>query len=212
MLAYKVNKEYSEIMMTHGGNSLDKWLPNLRDIRHRIDFAADMLRQTIMALKTIHGIGYSHCDLKLQNICVREDVKGRLKFTLIDFGISKKLYTPGVNSEMMKFNMGNLMFCSDQQLKNFRPTQFCDLISAVCVAYYIVNQQMPITKLINEAVQANPSINAKEPGFYSRMRMTYMQRLEKDISCRVKNPFHVLHKYLIAKRDFTLLKQKNKEK
>ena len=66
-----------------------------------------------MALKTIHGIGYSHCDLKLQNICVREDVQGKLKFTLIDFGISKKLYTPGVNSETMKFNMGNLMFCSD---------------------------------------------------------------------------------------------------
>jgi hypothetical protein len=47
MLAYKVNKEFSEIMMTHGGNALDKWLPNLRDMRHRIDFAADMLRQVI---------------------------------------------------------------------------------------------------------------------------------------------------------------------
>jgi len=72
-----------------------------------------MLRQTIMTLKTIHGIGYAHCDLKLQNICARKDAQGNFKFTLIDFGISKKLYVPGVNSEMMKFSMGNLVFCSD---------------------------------------------------------------------------------------------------
>ena len=94
-------------------------------------------------------------------------------------------------------------------MKNYRPTQFCDLISAVTVAYYIVNQQMPVTKLINEAVQEYPKLNTKEAGFYSKMRNTYMQRIEKEFSCKLKNPFHLLHKYLIAKRDFTLLMQKN---
>jgi hypothetical protein len=44
MLAYKVSKEYSEIMLTHGGVSVDKWLPRLKNILERINFAAEMLR------------------------------------------------------------------------------------------------------------------------------------------------------------------------
>ena len=87
MLGYKVAKKYSEIMMTHGGNSLDKWFPNLKDRTERVHFAADMLRQIIMALKTLHGVGYSHGDMKPENLCVRQNSGGRLKFTLIDFGI-----------------------------------------------------------------------------------------------------------------------------
>jgi len=43
---------------------------------------------------------------------------------------------------------------------------------------------MPINKIINEAVQADPSINTKEFGFYSKMRIKYMQRIEKDIICK----------------------------
>jgi serine/threonine protein kinase len=76
MLGYKVGKDFSEILMTHGGNSLEKWTPRLTKQIDRIDFAADMLRQIIAALKTLHSVGYSHGDLKLENICVRKDTKG----------------------------------------------------------------------------------------------------------------------------------------
>lgn len=44
---------------------------------------------------------------------MRKDSKGRLKFTLIDFGISQKLYQPGVNKEKNKQFRGNYMFCSN---------------------------------------------------------------------------------------------------
>lgn len=44
MLAYKVNKEYSEIMLTHGGVSVDMWLQSLKNILERTNFAAEMLR------------------------------------------------------------------------------------------------------------------------------------------------------------------------
>lgn len=57
----------------------------------RVQYAADMLRQMIMALKVLHGLGYSHGDLKPENICARETKEGKLKFTLIDFGLCQKL-------------------------------------------------------------------------------------------------------------------------
>jgi serine/threonine protein kinase len=71
LLGYKVNKTCSEIMMTHGGNCISKWSKKFNDHRERANFAAEMLRQTIIALKTLHGLGYSHGDLKQENICVR---------------------------------------------------------------------------------------------------------------------------------------------
>jgi serine/threonine protein kinase len=53
----------------------------------RCNFIAEMLRQIIMALKNLHNLGYSHGDLKPENVCARKTREGRLKFTLIDFGI-----------------------------------------------------------------------------------------------------------------------------
>ena len=64
MLGYKVSKNYSEIMMTHGGNCLEQWMRFIRTPEQRIDFAADMLRQILVAMKTLHGLNYSHGDLK----------------------------------------------------------------------------------------------------------------------------------------------------
>jgi len=37
------------------------------------------------------------------------------------------------------------MFCSDLQLKYFIPTEFCDLISLVLIAYYLVQKEIPAT-------------------------------------------------------------------
>jgi tRNA A-37 threonylcarbamoyl transferase component Bud32 len=87
MLAYKVADDVSEMMMTHGGNSLEDWIPYLKTHGKRTDFAAEMLRQIIKMLKDLHSIGYSHGKLGLENICARIDIDGRLVFSLIDFGL-----------------------------------------------------------------------------------------------------------------------------
>ena len=150
MLAYRVNRDVGELMMTHGGNCLDRAIHNYKTVEERTHFAAEMLRQTIMALKTLHSIGYSHGDLKLQNMCVRTDSHGRLRFTLIDFGICQRLYQPGVNKESNSGFRGNLAYCTDQQLLHFRPTQFDDLISAVAMAYYMVNKFLPINIYVDQ--------------------------------------------------------------
>lgn len=71
MLGYKVSKEYCEIMMTHCGSNVSHWIGHIDCIQNRIDFAADMLRQVIVALKTVHNLGYSHADIKPENVCAR---------------------------------------------------------------------------------------------------------------------------------------------
>ena len=116
----------------------------------KINFAGDMLRQTIIALKTLHGLGYSHGDLKPENVCVRESSESGLKFSLIDFGLCTKLPIPGAEHKQNKYFRGNFMFCSDLQLMKFIPTQFCDLISLINVAYYIVLKEIPATKYARE--------------------------------------------------------------
>jgi serine/threonine protein kinase len=72
MLGYKSNKTVSEILMTHGGNELTPWIAKLTEMRWKVNFAAELLRQMIKALKVLHGIGYSHGDLKPENICARK--------------------------------------------------------------------------------------------------------------------------------------------
>lgn len=122
MLGYKVSLEFSEILMTHGGNSLETWKRNIKQADNRIHFAADMLRQLIISLKTLHGVGYSHGDLKPQNVCCRKTAEGSFKFTLIDFGICQKLPQIGKPHKKNLWFRGNLMFCSDMQLQYYRPT------------------------------------------------------------------------------------------
>jgi len=95
LLGYKLNKTYGEIMMTHGGSSLNEWTYlKTKTKEERLAFASEMVRQITVALKTLHELGYSHGDLKPENICARKTSEGKMKFTLIDFGLCQKLPTP----------------------------------------------------------------------------------------------------------------------
>lgn len=115
MIGYKVGKDYCEIMMTHGGNNLEQWTAHIKQPERRVDFAADMLRQILSALKTLHSLGYSHGDIKPENICARRTKENKIKFTLIDFGLAQKLNAIG-KTHNSNFR-GNYMFCSDHQLE-----------------------------------------------------------------------------------------------
>ena len=50
LLGYKASKQFSEIFMTHGGDSLEVWKRYIRTPYKRSHFAADMLRQIINSL------------------------------------------------------------------------------------------------------------------------------------------------------------------
>jgi len=128
-----------------------------------------MLRQGITALKTFHSLGYVHGDLKPENVCARETKDGKLKFTLIDFGISQKTVMP---DEIIKnkYFRGNFMFCSDRQLNILKPTQFCDLISLVHIAYYTIYKDLPSTEYAQIVMQRNQDKNFFNPTAFRKFR------------------------------------------
>ena len=95
MLAYKVSRDYSEILMTHGGNNIETWMNMLKSREDRVKLAAKMLKQGISAIKVLHDLGYAHGDLKPENICARKTKNGKFKFSIIDFGICQRL--PDIN-------------------------------------------------------------------------------------------------------------------
>lgn len=51
--------------------------------------------QLIKALRNLHRLGYAHCDIKPENICVKllskQNDNLMIKMTLIDFGLSSKI-------------------------------------------------------------------------------------------------------------------------
>jgi serine/threonine protein kinase len=98
--------------MAHVGSTINKWLMHFEDRQERIHFAADMLRQVIPSLKTLHSLGYAHGDIKPDNICVRVEKDGTYKFTLIDFGVCRKLPQDGQLDEVKPNFVGNYLFAS----------------------------------------------------------------------------------------------------
>jgi len=63
-----------------------------------------------------------------------------LKFTLIDFGICRKLVEPDDSTKDSDFR-GNLMFASDRQVSLRKPTRYCDLMALAVLAYFMVNEE-----------------------------------------------------------------------
>jgi serine/threonine protein kinase len=71
LLGYKIRNCVGEILMTHGGQSLQEWMKKLDKKSHRKSFMIEMLKQIMPALAKLHSLGYSHGDLKPDNICAR---------------------------------------------------------------------------------------------------------------------------------------------
>ena len=100
--------------MTNGGECLEDWMERIKSRCSRLCFMAEMLRQILPGLARLHAQGYSHGDLKLENICARTSDQSNLKFTLIDFGMSQKIPKKGKSNRQQTKFRGNFMFASDK--------------------------------------------------------------------------------------------------
>lgn len=145
----------------------------------------------------LHSLGYTHGDLKTENICLRETKDGRLKFTLIDFGICQELPVAGRVAKKSKFFRGNYMFCSERQLLHQRPTQLCDLISLLHVGYYFVYKDIPSTEYAMRLAHQSGQNLFKSIEF-KQFRQQHKSLFEMEM-CGRKNPFYKLAKYLYKK-------------
>ena len=69
LLSYKMKNESGEILMADAGKSLDNWGDLAYTKKQRMAFVVEMLNQLIPALKKLHDLGFSHGDIKHENIC-----------------------------------------------------------------------------------------------------------------------------------------------
>jgi len=99
------------------------------------------------------------------------------------------------------------MFCSDLQLKQQRPTVFCDLFALINVAFYFIYKDIPSTEYASKLMRDFPGRNLFRPEEFKVFRETHKRRFELDL-CSKKNPFNVLASYLLDKRDYSELRDK----
>lgn len=201
LLAYKIGRGVGEILMTHGGESLEGWNECIKVRKNRIGFMAEMLRQIVPALAFLHQVGYSHGDLKLENICCRTSSSGNFKFTLIDFGMSQKLPQLNKQNRRAPFFLGNYMFASTMQLKKYAPSKLCDLFSLMCVCYYFTDNELPWTDFVDEKMAQDPSVDLYELNTFKKIRLDYDEDFKDKFRSAV-TPFGSIFTYL-----FTLMEK-----
>ena len=97
----------------------------------------------VKSLHVIHDLGYSHGDIKPENICARQTEAGQFNFTLIGFGNSLKLVKLGQARQDNKVYRGNLIFASLPCLERSWATQLDDLFSLLGVAYFFIEGSLP---------------------------------------------------------------------
>ena len=103
------------------------------------------------------------------------------------------------------------MFCSDRQLNLLRPTQFCDLLSLMHVAYYFIYQEIPCTKFAEKLIKEGQSRYLYKPNEFKKLRLMHKKRFEMEI-CHKNNPFNALTHHIIELREQFLLENLNEQK
>ena len=155
LLSFKITKNRGEILMEHSGYELAVWQRALISQNNRKRFSCEMLRQMTPALNKLHNLGYSHCDLKMENICARVDSQNKLQFTLIDFGVCSKLAQQQKITDRKGFR-GNFVFSSFDHLVQGRANQIDDLTSLVYVAFKFLFGYLPWER--DKSVEKDPKL------------------------------------------------------
>ena len=150
-----------------------KPLPVLEGIR--------MLEQICVGLQLVHAQGVVHRDIKPQNIFITRE--GMVK--LMDFGIAKKLRSPGVT--VVGMVAGTPDFISPEQIKSFSSvTQLTDLYALGATAYMMFTGAPPfahpdlIGLLMAQANERPTSARAKNPLIPPALDAVILKLLEKD--------------------------------
>jgi len=102
---------------------------------------ARMGTDILACLQRLHGIGFCHMDLKLENICFKNS-----QYTLIDFGCSIRI---NFKKKKCKKARGNTMFASVRQLHS-RVVPADDVESLLYLMTYCLDDfNLPWQKLRN---------------------------------------------------------------
>lgn len=146
---FALEDNYFLVMEYVPGLSLRDWLS--REGSMRPDFAADLLRQALVALDYAHNFHYQdetgaihqgiiHRDIKPANLLL--DTKGRLKIT--DFGIVKVIGDEGLTQS--GFQPGTVEYMAPEQLLGLEVDERSDLYSLGVTFYEMLTGRLPFPR------------------------------------------------------------------
>ena len=109
--------------------------------------------QLISQLEIIHKLGYTHGDLKFQNICYNETNKN---YTVIDFALVTKIFHKNGThkiQEPVKGFYGNSLFASDSMVNLNTTARKDDLESLMYILCFLYSGTLPIIEFINANIE-----------------------------------------------------------
>ena len=165
--------------------------------------------QLVSQLQIIHKLGYTHGDLKFQNICYNPETQ---RYTLIDFALVAKIfYKNGQHKPQERINgfYGNSLFASDTMIHMKTSGRKDDLESLMYILCYLHNGTLPVIKFINQNIE-----NFHMSQFCSEVlqfRRENIEHCHKEINNLLPQSMKSAFKYIIQmkhedKPDYNLIK------
>ena len=153
-----------------------------------IDQGLRYLEQACSGLHLAHERGVVHRDIKPHNLFVTKS--GEVK--VMDFGIARKMNTPGVT--VVGTIAGTPEYMSPEQINNFSDVTFStDLYALGVTAYQLFTGTLPfehpeLTRLlIAQATEAPPRPRSRNPEIPEALEHVLLQLLEKKPADRPAN-------------------------
>lgn len=100
-------------------------------------------------IEIIHKLGYTHGDLKFQNICFNKDTG---HYSIIDFALVSKIFHKNgqhKQQESLKSFYGNSMFASDAMVDLKTTSRRDDLESLIYIICFLYRGTLPVLEYIN---------------------------------------------------------------
>lgn len=114
---------------------------------------SNMGMQLVSQLEIIHRIGYTHGDLKFQNICYHLETE---QFSIIDFALVTKIFhNNGQHREQENVRnfYGNSLFASDAMVNLKTTGRKDDLESLIYILCFLQRGTLPIIDYINNNIE-----------------------------------------------------------
>lgn len=160
IISAKLSNSLGEILMSYAGRDIF----DVFEIQQSLDDShkhkcfnlkgiSDIGMQIVSQMEIIHKLGYTHGDLKFQNICYNEETK---RYTVIDFALVTKIFHKNGQhkaQEKVKGFYGNSLFASDSMVNLKTTARKDDLESLMYILCYLYNGTLPIIEFINSNIE-----------------------------------------------------------
>lgn len=176
-----ISKDKRYLIMERFPCDLHQFFKKSEHVSKKIRY--DMTIQLIKAISFIHSFGYSHGDVKLQNILLRED---ETKIKICDFGLAKRfLHNDNSHVKYEKGKLGShrgsVHFVSEDSHEGVIPSRRSDLENVGwLLSILILDKQLPWIRWCNKNNILDSKRKAKKDlaTFFKTMQTCYKRCTE----------------------------------